>query len=61
VLWRARDWLVPMPGVHVSIVALALLIVIGLGTYAAAAAAFGLADTTRLLARLRARAVAGPR
>ncbi len=61
VLWRARDWLVPMPGVHVSIVALGLLIGLGLCTYAAAAVALGLADASRLLARVRARAVAGPR
>jgi putative peptidoglycan lipid II flippase len=61
VLWRARDWLVPHPGVHVSILALAALIAIGLCTYGAAALALGLADVAHILARFRARVLARPR
>jgi putative peptidoglycan lipid II flippase len=49
-LYLARTHLVPHPGVHVSILALGLLIAIGLATYGLAAAVLGLlnvADTFR--------------
>jgi putative peptidoglycan lipid II flippase len=58
VLWRARDWLVPHPSVHVSILALSALIFAGLLTYGLAAVALGLADAQTILARFRARALA---
>jgi putative peptidoglycan lipid II flippase len=61
VLWLARGWLVPHPGVHVSIMALAALIAVGLCTYGAASLALGLADAAKILARFRARVLAGPR
>jgi hypothetical protein len=61
ILWQARGWLVPHPGVHVSMLALAALIGIGLCVYAAAALALGLADVAQILARFRARALARPR
>jgi hypothetical protein len=58
VLWRARDWLVPQPSVHVPILALAALIGAGLLTYGLAAVTLGLADARTMLARFRARALA---
>jgi hypothetical protein len=58
VLWRARDWLVPHPSVHVPVLALAALIGTGLAVYGLAAVALGLADARALLARFRARALA---
>jgi putative peptidoglycan lipid II flippase len=58
VLWRARDWLVPHPSVHVPVLALAALIGTGLSVYGLAAVALGLADARALLARFRARALA---
>ena len=57
VLWTARAWLVPHPSVHVSFVALTLLIGGGLATYGVAAFALGLADPAVLWTRLRRRAV----
>ena len=56
ILWIARAWLVPHPSVHVSFVALTLLIGLGLATYGLAACAMGLADPRVLWKRVKARA-----
>ncbi len=47
VLWRARVWLVPVAGVHVSVFALAGLVSAGLAAYGLSAAALGLLGVVR--------------
>ena len=54
-LWIARDLLIPHPGRHVSLVALALLIAVGLSLYAALAQALGIADIRTVLAAINRR------
>ncbi len=56
VLWTARAWLVPHPSVHVSFIALGLLIGFGLATYGLAACGMGLVDPGVLWMRVKARA-----
>ena len=54
VLWRARVWLAPQPGIHVSIYVLAIMVLTGMAVYAAVALALGLVDLrTAWLAVLR--------
>lgn len=59
VLWALRDGLAPQGGHHVSIGALAGMVVGGLGSYGLTAAAFGLADL-RTVARSIRRRLARP-
>ena len=55
VLWALRDELAPQGGHHVSIGALAGMVVGGLGSYGLAAAAFGLADLRTVARAIRRR------
>ncbi len=51
----ARTALVPVPGQHVSVISLSLLIAVGLAAYGGLAQALGVFDATRYVRRFTAR------
>ncbi len=55
VLWRLRLWLAPQAGLHVSILALGVMVSGGIAVYGAAALALGLADTNTIRGAIRRR------